>query len=105
MGIEYRGMLCVGYTYAQAVELYENHESEDYEDFYEFCEGEGLDSFSPYYDADREDCIFGYEVAASRDYSVSEVIISLDDKIEKLSDELDEKFFKKPSAYIMAHGW
>lgn len=109
MGVEYRGVLCVGYTYEQAQALYEECEDENgdykYENFYEFCEQEGLTSFSPYYDADRGACIYGDEIESSDDYSVAVVGKGLDERIKAVSDRLSKEFFLEPKAYIMAHGW
>lgn len=109
MGIEYRGVLCVGYTYEQAQALYEECEDENgdykYENFYDFCEAEGLTSFSPYYDADKSACIYGDEIESSDDYCYAVVDKGVDERIKAVSDRLSKEFFLEPKAYIMAHGW
>lgn len=110
MGIEYRGVLCVGYTYEQAQALYEKYENEkegltDCVEFYVFCEQQGLTSFSPYYDADKEHCIYGDEIESSDDYCYAQVGKGLDERIKAVSDRLSKEFFLEPKAYIMAHGW
>lgn len=58
MGVEYRGVICVGYTLKE-IESFPNYRSDDEYNVYKFCEDKGIDSFSPYYDADQEDCIYG----------------------------------------------
>ena len=108
MGVEYRGVLCVGYTYDQVKDLYEKCEDENgdykYENIYEFCEGEGLTSYSPYFDADAEDCIYGDQVESSNDYCYALVGDNVDQRIKEVSDRLEKEFFIKPQPYIMAHG-
>lgn len=103
MGIDYRGQLCVGYTWAQLQELMEKAEFEG--DYYDFIEQEGLDSFSPYFDGDKEDCIYGYSAVRSYDYSYVEVDV---DKIggvaRHLKDGLLIEYGIEPKAYIMAQG-
>lgn len=108
MGVEYRGVLCVGYTYDQVKDLYEKCEDENgdykYENIYEFCEGESLTSYSPYYDADAEDYIYGDQVESSNDYCYALVGDNVDQRIKEVSDRLEKEFFIKPQPYIMAHG-
>ena len=109
MGVEYRGVLCVGYTYEQVKELYENCEDENgdyrYDDIYQFCDEEGLTSFSPYYYADKSACIYGDEIESSDDYCYAVVGGGLDERIRAVSDRLRREFSMEPKAYIMAHGW
>lgn len=103
MGVDYRGQLCVGYTYEEVQELI------DKADFagsvYDFVEEEGLDSFGPYFDADEDDCIFGHSVTQSSDYSHRQVDT---DKIatlaQSLKDNLLSEYGIEPKAYIMAQG-
>lgn len=109
MGVEYRGVLCVGYTYEEVSDLYEKCEDATgdykYENIYEFCEGEGLTSYSPYYDADKASCIYGEEVESSDDYRYSECEKNIDGRVQEVCDRLEKEFFVKPKTYIMAHGW
>ncbi|MNF96599.1 hypothetical protein D3C84_793940 [compost metagenome] len=72
---------------------------------YEWCEENGVSSYSPYYDADHEDCIFGNSVATSGDYSYAEVQPGLDERIQQVQSRLLKQFGKQPKVYIMAHGW
>lgn len=111
MGIEYRGVLCVGYTYEEVSDLYEKCEDANgdykYENIYEFCEGEGLESFSPYYDADKEDCIYGKGAVVGSCYSYKEISdpLELGSNIAYQIRDMQEEFTIEPKAYIMAHGW
>lgn len=111
MGVEYRGVLCVGYTYEQAQALYEECEDENgdykYENFYEFCDAEGLTSFSPYYDADSDDCIYGQAIVESGCYSYEEIPDPAEtgSNITHQIRDLHKQFSVEPKAYIMAHGW
>lgn len=109
MGVEYRGVLCVGYTYEQAQALYEECLDDGgnfkYDDIYDFCEGVGLTSYSPYFDADVEDCIYGDEVEASNDYNYAVVGENVDQRIKEVRERLKKEFLITPKAYIMAHGW
>lgn len=100
MGVEYRGVICVGYDYNQLTEIEGFYDG----NFYEFCEDKGLNSFSPYYDADSADCIYGRVVAASPDYGFKE-IGNLDELIAEAIDNLTKEFGVIPKAYLMADGW
>lgn len=102
MGIEYRGVVCVGYNHDQVENLMEEVDYE--EGVYEFYESHNLESFSPYYDADYEDCIYGLAVAKSGDYQYSEVS-GMDARIVQVQDKLLKQFGIQPKAYLMAHGW
>lgn len=103
MGVDYRGQLCVGYTYEEVQELIEKVDFPG--SVYDFVEEEGLDSFGPYFDADEDDCIFGHSVTQSSDYSHREVDT---DKIATLSQSLKDNLLSEygvePKAYIMAQG-
>lgn len=104
MGIEYRGVICVGYDYDEAMEILNNANYEG--DLYDFCEELGITSYSPYFDAPYEDCIFGEEVESSGDYcftNISNVDQKIEEAIEKLNKKLQVSIRAK--AYLMAHGW
>jgi hypothetical protein len=103
MGIEYRGVICVGYTLEEIEDL-PNYCSDDEHGVYEFCEDKGLDSFSPYYDADAEHCIYGRKILKTESYSYTEVE-NLDELIAEAKDNLEKEFGVVPKAYLMAHGW
>lgn len=71
MGVDYRGTVCVGYTYEQVEKLKQQANFDG--DFYEFVESEDFESFAPYFDADKEYCIYGYHVLVSGDYCKQKV--------------------------------
>ena len=100
MGVEYRGVICVGYT-LEEIENLPNYASDEENGVYEFCEDKGLDSF---YDADSEYCIYGRKVEASPDYGIKEVA-NLDELIAEAKDNLTKEFGVVPKAYLMAYGW
>lgn len=102
MGVEYRGVVCVGYNHDQMENLMEEVEYQD--GLMEFYESHNLNSFSPYYDADYEDCIYGLVVAKTDDYQYVEVS-GLDAKIVEIQEKLLKQFGIQPKAYLMAHGW
>lgn len=103
MGIEYRGQLCVGYTYEEVQELIDK--SDFAGSVYDFVEEEGLSSFGPYFDASEEDCIFGHSAVQSYDYSSVEVDLDKIGEIaQALKDNLLVEYGVEPKAYIMAEG-
>lgn len=104
MGVEYRGVICVGYTHEE-IESLPNYASDEEYSVYEFCEDKGLDSFGPYYDADSEDCIYGRKVVRAESYSSAEVPSNLDELIAEAKDNLAKEFGVVPKAYLMAEGW
>lgn len=101
MGITYRGALCVGYTYDQILEI-RGESTDDLQDWYE---GQGFDSFSPYFDADVEDCIYGCLIEGSDDYSKKKITEDLDDRIDCRKQQMEREYGIVPETYIMAHGW
>ena len=104
MGVEYRGVLCVGYTFTELEELMDEYPI-DVDSIYEWCEQNDIQSYSPYYDADVDHCIYGHEVAGSDDYNYAEVQPGLDEKILSVQSKLMKQFGKASKAYIMANGW
>lgn len=98
MGIEYRGQLCVGYNYDQMTQVVEEFgNGGDYEEL-------GFERFSPYFDADSDDCIYGYSIARSDDYSYNNVSQEQLDSIEGVKRAMYLKFLITPHLYIMAEG-
>lgn len=108
MGISYQGVLCVGYTYKEIEELYEKCLEDNgdytYDDTQALVEDLELDIYSPYYDADWEDCIYGEAVVRSNDYSCAEVSKESLSHIEQISERLEKVTHLKPKIYIMAYG-
>lgn len=101
MGISYRGVITVGYTHDQAQKLYELSGQEDFGDW---VEGQDLEQCGPYYDADREDCIYGIIVAKSYSYWMAELDGDLPVLIGTTQVELTQKYGEQPSVYLMAEG-
>ena len=109
MGITYRGVLVVGYDYEEFEEIYNQFKIDnktEAEDLYEFWEEMSFERFSPYYDADDGDCIYGKEVATSPDYSVRELSAeNLNNNIFAAEEVLEDSTGFAPRLYIMANGW
>ena len=113
MGVEYSGQLCVGYTFDETEEILElsnavgHFEDDHWEqmDLYEKCECVGLEKFSPYYDADSEDSIFGWSVVSSSTYSFAEVSLKDLAKAEEMVSRMIQEYAKQPKIYIMAEGY
>lgn len=103
MGVEYRGVICVGYT-LEEIESFPNYATDEEHGVYEFCENLGLEQFAPFYDDDVENCIYGREVVASPDYFHT-VVGNLDELIAEAKDNLSKEFGVVPKAYLMAQGW
>lgn len=102
MGIEYQGVLCVGYTYEQAQEIFDYSGWTDFDDW---VEETGMESFSPYFDADREDCIYGLTVASGSSYTAVLLSGSLDTVIDQLTQRLYAVYEEMPATCLMARGW
>lgn len=104
MGVEYRGVLIVGYTHSQIESMVEAIDPEA--DLMDFVEEADLDYAGPYYDACRTDCIFGRIVAKSGTYSTRELdAFALDELITAVFDELTAEWGVTPKLYIMAEGY
>lgn len=102
MGISYRGVITVGYTYKQAKILYKLANTEY--DFGDWCDSEDLEQSAPYFDADRDDCIYGVVVAKSSSYSTVELDGDLPERIGTTQVELTQKYGEQPGVYLMAEG-
>jgi len=105
MGIEYRGVIVVGYDWDELNQVYDAADPDQELDLYDFCEERGLESFSPYYDADSSDCIHGLKVTGSQDYSYADIDLELiQAKVKLLKAELLNEFGVEAGVYIMAQG-
>lgn len=105
MGIEYRGVIVVGYDWDEVNKIYDAVNTYEELDLYDFCEERGLESFSPYYDADQSDCIHGLKVTGSQDYSYADIDLELvHAKVKLLKAELLDEFGVEAGVYIMAQG-
>lgn len=104
MGVEYRGVMIVGYTHSQMEDMVEAIDPDA--DLMDFVEEADLDYAGPYYDACRTDCIFGRVVAKSGTYSTREVNAeNLEANIRYVTDELAAEWGIRPKLYIMAEGF
>lgn len=110
MGVEYRGVLVVGYDQDELNNLVEINphvfEGVDVEDLSsrEKAEAFGFQSYSPYYDADMADRIYGWTIARSDDYSATRVRIKDLQGVEGTIQNMTDEHGLIPSVYIMAEG-
>lgn len=106
MGVEYRGQLVVGYDIDELETIAANAGDEEILDYCarDKAEAFDMDKFSPYYDADYTDCIYGRSIARSDDYSATRVSIETLDAVRVIAAEMLEEFGIKPDIYIMAEG-
>jgi hypothetical protein len=102
VGISYRGVIAVGYTYSEAEDIMNSTDTEL--DFYDWSEDEGLERSGPYYDADTDDCIFGEVVVSSSEYSTVELSANLPEQIGNAVVKLEKQFGVTPKVYLMAEG-
>lgn len=114
MGVEYRGVIIVGYTREEFEQCIENvnwdqyFNVDDYEvpDFHDAVEFLSIDQAGPYYDADTSDCIFGDIVKRSGTYAVRELDArELLEGIAACTAELQRQFGLTPKLYLMAEGF
>lgn len=104
MGVEYRGVMIVGYTHSQVEDMVEAIDPDA--DLMDFVEEADLDYAGPYYDACRTDCIFGAVVAKSSTYSTREINPDeLNARITHAMDVLHTEHGVRPKLYIMAEGF
>lgn len=110
MSTEYRGVIVVGYEKLDIEDTLAGFPGsrlgwENY-DFGDRCDALDLERFSPYVDADCEDCVFGYPVFECRGYQHSVISLSAQEaKAQQLVVDLENKFGVKPKIYLMAQGW
>lgn len=102
MGIDTQAVIVVGYTYDEIYSVF--NEIEDDIDFTEWCEDNELESISPYYDASREDCLFGTVIFTTGDYQFGELNVGQLDIIDA-EQELIDKFGEAPSVYLSPYVW
>jgi hypothetical protein len=104
LGVEYRGVMIVGYTHDQMEDIVEAIDPDA--SLMDFVEEADLDYSGPYYDACRTDCIFGKIVAKSGTYSTREVDArALDLGIQNAVADLTSEWGVEPKLYIMAEGF
>lgn len=110
MGIEYRGQLCVGYDYGELESLIINNQDRfegidvDELSSREKAEVLGMGKFAPYYDADMDDCIYGWSITRGDDYSATRVRTKDLQAVEGTIQTMTDEYGLVPSIYIMAEG-
>ena len=96
MGIDIGARIIVGLPYDQITSI-------DREALDELIDNGDIDQASPYFDAPRDDCVFGIKVADS-DYRVEE--FSLDDKtITEAKAAFKSKYGHEAKVYLSANVW
>ena len=91
MGVDYRACIVVGLPYEDLPSQVQ-----------QLIEDETLKSISPYFDAPVDDCLIGYIVEETDDYSAKELSLDLSVKTEalaitfKLITGLDPKIYLSP---------
>jgi len=113
MGIDTSAVIVVGYTCDEIESKYEDYlanfdeDSEGYTDgtpldFYDWRYYYDLDSVSPYYDASKDDCLYGRIVYVSGDYSYSKFNIDVDG-IKEVVQILKNELGIEPKVYLSAY--
>jgi len=102
MGIDTQAVIVVGYTYDEIYSVF--NEIEDDIDFTGWCEDNELESISPYYDASRDDCLFGIRIYSTGCYSFKALDINELD-ITGTQQELATKFSIVPTVYLSPYVW
>ena len=104
MGIYTSAKIVVGYTCEEAQEIYDKYldgltPDDCVSDFSDWKENNDLDSISPYYDADYDNCLFGTTILSSGDYSYG--LLDIDEqKIKDITKEMTEQFGIEPKVYL-----
>lgn len=94
MGVEYRAAIVVGLPYDKLPK-----ETRD-----DLIDNETLQSFSPYFDAGRDDCVFGFPLQETDDYQFAVMDYSLED-ILKLSAKFKAITGLDAKTYLTPYGW
>lgn len=104
MGIDIGSALVVGLPYKDIYEVYESSVDTTEVPFYNWLEEKDISRFSPYYDADYQDCVFGFKVAGT-DYTYDEVDEDYDDTISMLRSKFHKITGKVAEMYITTNVW
>ena len=99
MGIEYRGVIVIGYDYDEASQIAETLGLDDVDEL-------SFDMFQPGYDAPSGESIFGTELVKSGDYDYTWFDPEdVDNTSRIITDEYEAKYGIRPKVYLMAQGW
>lgn len=94
MGIEYKAVVLVGVPWQDVPEDVRDRLEEDFEEF---------SIISPYYDADRADCLVGIVVNQTRDYNYSQLDLDRS-KVAKAFKSVKEQLGVDGKLYLSPHG-
>jgi hypothetical protein len=94
MGIRYSAAVVVGLPWANVVGVVDVGD-----DFQNWIDDNDMEVVDSYYDADREDCLFGFVYKQSGDYSWSWFEWD-QDKIDKLKQDFKQATGLEPKVYL-----
>lgn len=104
MGIEYRAVIVVGLPHDKLMGQYSEEEREELSNRIDCGD---IDLFSPYFDAERDDCVVGFVVKQSDDYSYETV--DMNELLAKQAEAVrawENAFPRIPyNTYLMPYGW
>lgn len=99
MGIEYRGVVVVGYDYDEAFAIAQKIGVENLDEL-------DFDIFQPAYDAPAEYSIYGVRLAKSGTYDYAEIDLkALDIKAYTIINEYEETYGIRPRVWLMSQGY
>lgn len=96
MGIDIGARIIVGLPYDQITGI--EREALD-----EQIDNGDIDGASPYFDAPRDHCVYGIEVAES-DYLAEELSLS-DEQINSAKQQFKDLYGQEPKVYLSANVW
>lgn len=108
MSTEYRGVIVVGYEQSDIEHNLDTMSVEGWADmdFTDRCEYLELERYSPWPDADADECVFGQSVIECGGYQHSEIDMLLVNQLALAAKkEMELNFGVSPKVYIMAQGW
>ena len=101
MGIDIGSALVVGLPYEDICEVYKSSVDSTEVPFYNWTEEKDISRFSPYYDADYQDCVFGFKVAGTH-YTYDEVGEDYVNSVNTYSNIFYKLTGLKPKLYVTA---
>lgn len=107
MGINTNAVIVVGYTYEEAMELYNKWrdvQNNGYDKFHDWYEDMVIDVVPSYYDAPIEDCLYGTIIkSVESGYSQMASIEGYKNEVENTVKDLFTKFGKTPKLYLSTY--